>query len=374
LSQIFVSYSHKDRQFLDRLHVFLKPLQREETVDIWDDTRIAAGSDWQAEIRKALTAAQVAVLFVSADFLASDFIVKNELPPLLAQAESGGTVILSVIVGPCRFHETKSLSRFQAVNEPSKPLRALPPVEREKVFLKLSQVIENIQERRQAQQDILWETETIKESGDGHPGYEFELQYFHFSSTVYRDIIHINRILEGTISDLLLQERLGILGSTPRSLPSYIDPNTSKDLFNAHCSEPSIVGHIMSIQYTNWSFPVGAAHPNHYFMTFAFLLEPLAKIESLSLIFGDPNQSFLILQSYVRNQLYDRFGILNSNQSGSDLARRWIDEGTASWNSLSQFKFVDEGIEILFPPLPSCLICGWTSDCPNTIRSLIGNY
>ena len=70
--------------------------------------------------------AKVAVLLVSADFLASDFIVDNELPPLLAAAELKGAVILSVIVSSCRFKQTETLSQFQVVNPPTQPLNLLP--------------------------------------------------------------------------------------------------------------------------------------------------------------------------------------------------------------------------------------------------------
>src|SRR5947208_1081832 len=100
MSHIFISYSHQDRRWLERLRVHLRPLEREGTAELWDDTRIASGSRWKDEIRQALAAAKVAVLLVSADFLASDFIATDELPPLLASAESAGVVILPVIISP----------------------------------------------------------------------------------------------------------------------------------------------------------------------------------------------------------------------------------------------------------------------------------
>jgi hypothetical protein len=140
--QVFVSYSHRDKRWLDRVHVNLRPLEREGKLILWDDSRIRPGQDWRAEIDRALASAKVAVLLVSADFLASDFIANDELPALLAAAESEGAVILSVIVGPSLFLETPSISRFQAVNEPSKPLSSLSRAKQEEVLGRLARSID----------------------------------------------------------------------------------------------------------------------------------------------------------------------------------------------------------------------------------------
>ena len=47
---IFISYSHVDCDWLDRLRTHLAPFVRGENLDLWDDTRIAPGSDWATEI------------------------------------------------------------------------------------------------------------------------------------------------------------------------------------------------------------------------------------------------------------------------------------------------------------------------------------
>src|SRR5919206_3866920 len=123
-TKVFISYSHADQDWLDRLQRHLKPLVREGRLDYWDDTHIRPGDDWQQEIRTALDTAQVAVLLISADFFASDFIDENELPPLLDAAKVKGVRILPVILSPSRFARNPSLARFQAVNTPDRPLSA----------------------------------------------------------------------------------------------------------------------------------------------------------------------------------------------------------------------------------------------------------
>jgi transcriptional regulator with XRE-family HTH domain len=122
---LFISYSHTDKEYLDRLLVHLRPLQKSGLIDPWNDTRIVAGDKWKEEIEKALEKAAVAVLLISADFLASNFIVDNELPPLLKKASDEGTVILPLILKPCGFIRDKSLSIFQAVNSPDAPLSGM---------------------------------------------------------------------------------------------------------------------------------------------------------------------------------------------------------------------------------------------------------
>ncbi len=140
-TKVFISYSHKDEKWLERLQVHLKPLERAGLVDRWDDTRIGAGDAWHDEIRQALDATRVAVLLISADFLASDFIATDELPPLLDAAEKDDVRILPVIVKPSLFAETPSLSRFQAVNDPATPLIDMSEGDQERVFLDVARAV-----------------------------------------------------------------------------------------------------------------------------------------------------------------------------------------------------------------------------------------
>src|SRR6185436_468297 len=140
-TQIFVSYSHKDEEWLKRLRVHLTPLERSYGVDIWDDTRITPGSKWRDAIKNAIESAGAAILLISADFLASDFITTDELPPLLKAAEDRGAIILPVIVSPSWFSKTQALSQFQSVNDPSTPLNTMAKWEQEKYFVKVAETI-----------------------------------------------------------------------------------------------------------------------------------------------------------------------------------------------------------------------------------------
>ena len=136
--QVFVCYSHNDVSWLNRLQIHLKPLDREGVIDLWSDRRLGVGDQWRKEISMALARAQAALLLVSADFLASDFINEVELPELLSAADQGGCRIIPILVRPSLFMETPSLSRFQHANPGDRTLSELNPEESERVLADLA--------------------------------------------------------------------------------------------------------------------------------------------------------------------------------------------------------------------------------------------
>ena len=94
---VFVSYSHKDLRWLERLQVHLAPYVRRGDVTLWDDTKIQPGDLWQPAIQNAIERAAAFVLLVSADFLASEFIVSKELPRLNWSRSSRNLVTALVV-------------------------------------------------------------------------------------------------------------------------------------------------------------------------------------------------------------------------------------------------------------------------------------
>jgi len=112
--KVFISYSRDDRQWLEQLLRVLSPLIRAQPDAIFWDGLIRAGQEWEEEIRRGLDSAKVAVLLVSPGFLASEFILKEELPTLLNAAKNQGVVILWSLVRNCWYEKTP-LARYQAV-------------------------------------------------------------------------------------------------------------------------------------------------------------------------------------------------------------------------------------------------------------------
>lgn len=155
--QVFVSYSHRNRKALDQFARFLAPLERDGVVHAWDDREIEGGDDWRARIAQQIDAARVAVLFISQDFLSSQFIATEELPRLLAREDAGELRVLPVFLSPSAVTTTEfafvdrrgqqrrsRLDRGQGYGTPQKPLSDFDWSERERIYLKLSEDIRKL--------------------------------------------------------------------------------------------------------------------------------------------------------------------------------------------------------------------------------------
>lgn len=138
--KVFISYSNKDKRYFDELITNLKSLERIGRITTWSDNNIEPGAPFMDEIRAALETAKVALLLVSPDFLASDFIHHHELEPLLQKAESQGVRLLWVPVRTCAVKDTP-LSRYQAVIPASKPLADMSRAARDKALLEICEQI-----------------------------------------------------------------------------------------------------------------------------------------------------------------------------------------------------------------------------------------
>src|ERR1044071_3293290 len=122
MPSVFISYSHKDEVWKDRLASHPGVLGKQELLDLWDDRRIEAGEEWFEEIEAAIEDADVAVLLVSADFLTSKFVLHEEIPRLLRRRATDALNIFPIIVRPCLWKRVDWLSPLLARPRDGKPL------------------------------------------------------------------------------------------------------------------------------------------------------------------------------------------------------------------------------------------------------------
>ena len=139
--QLFISYSHRDGEWVERLRRMIRPLEQRYGLERWDDSRIQAGGLWKQEIEQALASASVALLMVSADFLASDFVTLSELPPLFLAAKQEGLRILWLPLRPSLWKHIPEIEQYQAVIPPGRTLAEMAEVEQERVFVQIAELI-----------------------------------------------------------------------------------------------------------------------------------------------------------------------------------------------------------------------------------------
>lgn len=116
--KLFISYSHKDEAYRERLGVHLAALEAERCYEVWHDRKLIAGTDWAKDIDQHLAKADVVLLLVSPDLISSRYVWGIELEQALRQEAAGKTHIVSVILKPCRWHRAFS---------PLASRQALPP-------------------------------------------------------------------------------------------------------------------------------------------------------------------------------------------------------------------------------------------------------
>ncbi len=136
-TQIFISYCHDDLAWIGRVLLHLQHFENTGQLKVWSDLQLKGGDAWQAEILRSLGRAQAAVLLVTPAYLASDFVNKQELPPLLRAEETGDCRIIPVLVKPSTFEWTK-LARFHAHNSPNRPLVAMTDEEADECLARLA--------------------------------------------------------------------------------------------------------------------------------------------------------------------------------------------------------------------------------------------
>ena len=149
-THVFVSYSHLDQEWLDKLRAVFAADIRNDRIGYWDDREIRPGDTWYEDIGKAIDHAKVALLLVSPNFLASRFIMDEELPRILNAVADDLTIVwiplFGTFYGPEAPAALKPLSPFQAAFPVSMPLASLPTESLQAILLDLCHRIQRLLE------------------------------------------------------------------------------------------------------------------------------------------------------------------------------------------------------------------------------------
>ncbi len=118
---VFIAYSREDTDYLKKLRKYLMPLHRDKEIKIWYDGEIVPGAVWEKEINTHLYNADVILLLVSANSLASDYFYNKEVKDALERHESNDAIVVPVILRACLWEQTP-LKKLQALPKDAKPI------------------------------------------------------------------------------------------------------------------------------------------------------------------------------------------------------------------------------------------------------------
>ena len=125
MATLFFSYSHVDENLRDQLEIHLASLRRQGLIDSWHDRRITAGEDFGDAIDEHIDTADVILLLVSPDFIASDYCYEREMKRALEKHERGEARVIPVILRPCDWHDLP-FGKLLATPKDGRPITKWP--------------------------------------------------------------------------------------------------------------------------------------------------------------------------------------------------------------------------------------------------------
>ncbi|GEM_PF-2605305 len=120
---VFISYSHKDEGIKEKLDIALSALKRSSKISTWNDRKINPGTEWDEKIKNEINNANLILLLISADFIASDYIWNIEIKNAIERHEKKEAVVIPIFCRSCDFTEMP-FAKLQGLPNDAKPLNS----------------------------------------------------------------------------------------------------------------------------------------------------------------------------------------------------------------------------------------------------------
>jgi internalin A len=115
------SYSHRDEELRDQLATHLKLLQRVGYLNSWHDRQIMPSDRWKDVIDDNFKQAELILLLVSADFIASDYCYEIEMRTALERESNHEARVIPIILRACDWNQAPC-AKLQALPTNGKPV------------------------------------------------------------------------------------------------------------------------------------------------------------------------------------------------------------------------------------------------------------
>lgn len=118
---VFISYSHRDEKLRETLGLHLASLQRQGVIKSWHDRKISAGTEWKQAIDENLNSAEIILLLISENFIASDYCYDLEMERAIARHDAGEARVIPIILKPVDWSGAP-FGKLQALPKNAKPV------------------------------------------------------------------------------------------------------------------------------------------------------------------------------------------------------------------------------------------------------------
>jgi TIR domain/AAA domain len=118
---LYFCYAREDKALREKLEKHLAALKRQGYIITWYDGEIQAGTEWKQEIAHRLQTANIILLLISPDFLASEDIYQVDMMQAIARHKQGEALVIPVLLRPVDWDGTP-ISELQALPINGKPV------------------------------------------------------------------------------------------------------------------------------------------------------------------------------------------------------------------------------------------------------------
>lgn len=335
---VFLSYTSADRS---RVVPYFEHL-KSAGFNVWMDTTIKGGQNWDFEIQRALKKASLIVCFFSSSSLNRRGYVQREIKIALdfASDKLESDIFLIPVILDEEVGIPEQISHIQAIRGTfDDNVRSLISSIHHQ-YRELGYTVDIQDETNEFSST----SREFEEKWDGFPGYDVRLDLVDLQSTRYPQVGEAASIVNGWLYGSLHAERTVKLHQNPEIFDFADRQSLRTNAWDASLTKTELTGTSLSVLYSVHWYGAGAAHPNHHFNSFCFSLNPMIHIKSLAEIFTDPDKSLDSVRSLVR------LFFIEVHERRGEFQKEWVESGTNDWGNLSAFAFRKDGVEILFAP------------------------
>jgi hypothetical protein len=124
-------------QLVRHLHVLVHATD----IKVWTTDQVRGGEDWRQMGDAALGQADVVLLLISSDFLASEVLQNQEIPKLFQRHEHDGLKVIPVLIRSCLWQMHPWIGTFKPLPASAKPIASFQGDERDKAMTEVAAAI-----------------------------------------------------------------------------------------------------------------------------------------------------------------------------------------------------------------------------------------